>query len=147
MRGRGSPCAETKCARAQWTEPWWHYRVQNIHFRTKTLSQSKFSFRVKSSQVKSSQGCRMVVCCLCIDLTRDSFRHPRTPARRIYLQMFTSDRGENTREAGHTVKHGHGEEDLHHRLMDARASLISAIAGEHVRARKVESCRDKREEL
>ena len=54
MRGRGSPCAETKCARAQWTEPWWHYRVQNIHFRTKTLSQSKFSFRVKSSQVKAA---------------------------------------------------------------------------------------------
>ena len=29
MRGRGSPCAETKCARAetQWTEPWWHYRT------------------------------------------------------------------------------------------------------------------------
>ena len=136
MRGRGSPCAETKCARAetQWTEPWWHYRTfiseqaqlhpssrgasqarrvvagpphcgetQRPDFRSKTLSQSKFSFRVKSSQVKSSQGCRMVVCCLCIDLTRDSFRHPRTPARRIYLQMFTSDRGENTREAGHTV--------------------------------------------
>ena len=133
MRGRGSPCAETKCARAetQWTEPWWHYRTfiseqaqlhpssrgasqarrvvagpphcgetQRPDFRSKTLSQSKFSFRVKSSQVNSSQGCHMVVCCLCIDLTRDSFRHPRTPAQRIYR---CSHRGENTREAGHTV--------------------------------------------
>ena len=53
MRGRGSPCAETKCARAetQWTEPWWHYRTfisDPKHFHSQ-------SFHFESSQVKSSQ--------------------------------------------------------------------------------------------
>ena len=52
MRGRGSPCAETKCARAAlWTEPWWHYRTfisDQKHFHSQ-------SFHFESSQVKSSQ--------------------------------------------------------------------------------------------
>ena len=63
MRGRGSPCAETKCARAAlWTEPWWHYRTfisdqkhfQPQHTNTQHFHRQHFiSSQVKSSQVKS----------------------------------------------------------------------------------------------